>query len=244
MEVALQQALETKTARRQLVRWSAEALALAGKLGDKALRALALHWHGHVLGAVGRPHAGLSFVREAAALCGEDLSGAARCWVLLAQLQGAASARQEAIEAAQEAQRLARACGDLAAEQAAASFEESMMKKPEPERPRQTERPEAPSPEPSAAPEETTAVAQPGAKSLDAAQVGRQLLELVKELTSATEEVELDMAFVDAGMDSLSSVSLVTALNRDFDMGFTPSIMFDYPTIRMLQDYLVEESQS
>ncbi|CAJ1422794.1 unnamed protein product [Effrenium voratum] len=119
-----------------------------------------------------------------------------------------------------------------------------MMKKPEPERPRQTERPEAPSPEPSAAPEETTVVAQPGAKSLDAAQVGRQLLELVKELTSATEEVELDMAFVDAGMDSLSSVSLVTALNRDFDMGFTPSIMFDYPTIRMLQDYLVEESQS
>lgn len=37
-------------------------------------------------------------------------------------------------------------------------------------------------------------------------------------------EVELDTAFIDAGMDSLSGVSLVSMLNRDFETALTPSV--------------------
>lgn len=37
-------------------------------------------------------------------------------------------------------------------------------------------------------------------------------------------QVELDTAFIDAGMDSLSGVSLVSMLNRDFETALTPSV--------------------
>ena len=37
-------------------------------------------------------------------------------------------------------------------------------------------------------------------------------------------QVELDTAFIDAGMDSLSGVSLVSMLNRDFQTALTPSV--------------------
>ena len=79
--------------------------------------------------------------------------------------------------------------------------------------------------------------------ALGIAQFGQQLLRLVKEVTSSTDEIELDTQFVDAGMDSLSGVTLVTMMSREFGMSFTPSTVFDYPSVRTLRDHLLREQQ-
>ena len=64
---------------------------------------------------------------------------------------------------------------------------------------------------------------------------------LIQEVISTSDEIELDTQFVDAGMDSLSGVSLVTMLNREFSTTFTPSTVFDYPSVRTLQEHLLLE---
>eukprot|EP00435_Cladocopium_sp_Y103_P070734 s1182_g35.t3 len=240
--------LEEPQARRKLLRWSAEALALAGKVGDQSLRTLALYWRAYVWGILGRPSSGLSFAREARDLCRklEHKPSEARCWLMIAQLLFAQGSREEALDAASTAQHLAASCGDLEAEVEVQNFKDSLSKK---EVPPAAETPSAPSPAaaspaaPSpAAPEASQGVVS-GKGGLKPEEVGRQLIGFVKELTSGTEEVELDTAFIDAGMDSLSGVSLVSMLNRDFQVALTPSVVFDYPTIRMLQEYLISESQ-
>lgn len=54
----------------QALRSSGEALALAGKLGEAQLRAVALQRRAQVLGHVGRARRGLQLVREAVEICG------------------------------------------------------------------------------------------------------------------------------------------------------------------------------
>jgi len=238
---------EEPQARRQLLRWSAEALALAGKVGDQSLRALALYWRAYVWGILGRPSSGLSFAREARDLCIklEHKPSEARCWLMIAQLLFAQGSREEALDAAGTAQQLAASAGDFETEVEVQNFKDSLSKKEPP-----PETPSAPAPasaSPGQAPPPASAEASQGVVSVSGSlkpeEVGRQLIGFVKELTSGTEEVELDTAFIDAGMDSLSGVSLVSMLNRDFQTALTPSVVFDYPTIRMLQEYLIRESQ-
>lgn len=248
VELTVVEPLEEAAARRKLLRWSAEALAVAGKVGDQSLGALALYWRAYVWGILGRPSSGLSFAREARDLCIklEHKASEARCWLMIAQLLFAQGSREEALDAASTAQHLAASCGDLDAEVEVQNFKDSLSKKEPPPAP---ETPSAPGPAAAASPEDAPSRAEAssgvvsGKGSLKPEEVGRQLIGFVKELTSGTEEVELDTAFIDAGMDSLSGVSLVSMLNRDFQTALTPSVVFDYPTIRMLQEYLIRESQ-
>lgn len=36
---------------------------------------------------------------------------------------------------------------------------------------------------------------------------------------------------------------IMSTFAEDFQVALTPSVVFDYPTVRMLQDYLIQESQ-
>merc|ERR1740130_2002423 len=81
-------------------------------------------------------------------------------------------------------------------------------------------------------------------KGLDAAMVLKKLTELVKNvLTDDDEELHMDMPFMEAGIDSLGSVQLVTDVGKAFQMPLAPSIVFDYPSISSLCEHLVEESK-
>jgi len=84
-------------------------------------------------------------------------------------------------------------------------------------------------------------VAKP--KGLDPAATEKKLVELVRNVLTDDEELHSDMPFMEAGIDSLGSVQLVTDVGKSFQMPLAPSIVFDYPTIRSLTDYLVEESK-
>merc|ERR1719476_1076032 len=80
-------------------------------------------------------------------------------------------------------------------------------------------------------------------KGLDAAFVRKQLMEFVKDVMSTDDELELDSPFMEAGMDSLSSVSLTSMIAKEFKMAMSPSLVFDFPTIKALEDHLVELSE-
>merc|ERR1719181_1370319 len=81
-------------------------------------------------------------------------------------------------------------------------------------------------------------------KGLDAAFVRKQLMTFVKDVMASDDELELDSPFMEAGMDSLSSVSLMSMVAKEFQMALSPSLVFDFPTVRALEEHLVEESKN
>merc|ERR1712226_1813724 len=81
-------------------------------------------------------------------------------------------------------------------------------------------------------------------KGLDAAFVRKQLMTFVKDVMASDDVLELDSPFMEAGMDSLSSVSLMSMVAKEFQMALSPSLVFDFPTVRALEDHLVEESKA
>merc|ERR1712056_91610 len=81
-------------------------------------------------------------------------------------------------------------------------------------------------------------------KGLDPTYVRKQLMSFVKDVMASDDELELDSPFMEAGMDSLSSVSLMSMVAKEFQMALSPSLVFDFPTVRALEEHLVEESKN
>merc|ERR1719321_561022 len=75
-------------------------------------------------------------------------------------------------------------------------------------------------------------------KGLDPVATQKKLLELVKNVLTDDEDLHADMPFMEAGVDSLGSVQLVTDVGKVFQMPLAPSVVFDYPTIRALSEHL------
>merc|ERR1719408_599281 len=98
----------------------------------------------------------------------------------------------------------------------------------------------AQAPEAAAAPVVSVA-AKP--KGLDPIYVRKQLMTFVKDVMATDDELELDSPFMEAGMDSLSSVSLMSMVAKEFQMALSPSLVFDFPTVRAMEDHLVQESK-
>lgn len=242
-ELAL--AAETGDVKQSLLNPSKEAVAVAGKLGDGMLRARALYWRAHALGAVGRHPAARRIAHDAAELLTKlgDAEGRLRCLFLVAELYAAEGLKADALGVVQEVRLLAKSVRDTEAEYEVALLEEEVSRKesqPEPQATHATPQAATEKP-PQAEAREVPEVPVPKETSLDPQEVLKQLLQLVKEVTSSTDEIELDTQFVDAGMDSLSGVTLVTMMSREFGMSFPPSTVFDYPSVRALRDHLLRE---
>jgi len=80
-------------------------------------------------------------------------------------------------------------------------------------------------------------------KGLDPAVARSKIKTLVMNvIADDDEDLELDNPLMEAGVDSLGSVQLVTDIGREFSMSLSPSAVFDFPTIRALTDHIVEES--
>jgi len=84
----------------------------------------------------------------------------------------------------------------------------------------------------------------PKSTGLSKAMVHKKVLETLKmAISDDDDELGMDSALMEAGLDSLASVELVTTLSREFQMQFSPSLMFDFPTGGALADHIVETSQ-
>merc|ERR1712136_501221 len=164
----------------------------------------------------------------------KDLVGQAHANIMVAYLHRAFSERDKAVEAANKALDLAREGKDVNVEAQALECLKKVEDKPE-----IGETPAAPGAAPQ--PVAPTVVAP---KGLDPAMVQVKITEMVKNVLTTDDEVENDSPFMESGMDSLSSVQLVSEVSREFQMSLSPSLVFDFPTIRQLVDHLVEESSS
>lgn len=82
------------------------------------------------------------------------------------------------------------------------------------------------------------------AKGLDPVATQKKIKDLVMQVLTEDEDLGVDTPFMEAGVDSLGSVQLVTDVGKAFQMPLAPSIVFDYPTVRVLSDHLVEEAAS
>merc|ERR1712146_294617 len=85
-------------------------------------------------------------------------------------------------------------------------------------------------------------IAAPSKKGLDLAMVTPKLVSLVKDVLVDDDNIDLDDPFMEAGIDSLGSVQLLTDVGKHFQMTLSPSAIFDYPTVRSLAEFLVGES--
>lgn len=64
--------------------------------------------------------------------------------------------------------------------------------------------------------------------------------DMIKQSTGEETDMELDAAFMDAGMDSLTAVSFRTGLQDQLGVKLPSSLIFDYPTVREVANRVVE----
>jgi len=221
------------------------------------LRAQAAFWRAQMLYCSGGDSEALRMARHAERLfsCMGRSAAASEALTLQAFALLGLGDRKQAMKAAEDALVLARACCAAAAEKSASAFFDQVQRDDaRREQAEQTVAIQAPGPLlPQAAPDDAgdkTAVvpaveAPPEPKGLDPVVVRERLMQMVLDaIASEEEDLQVDTPFMDAGMDSLSSVQFVTEVSREFSMKLSPSLVFDYPNVRGFLGYLVEESKN
>merc|ERR1719221_2395874 len=76
-------------------------------------------------------------------------------------------------------------------------------------------------------------------KGLDPMIVRAKLKDMVKDLISS-DEVDVDTPLMDSGIDSLSSVQFRNDVAKEFNTQLPASLIFDYPNLGALGQYLIE----
>lgn len=74
-------------------------------------------------------------------------------------------------------------------------------------------------------------------KNFDVAATRSMIVELASEATGE-EDIDLDTPLMDAGLDSLASVNFRQRLQAESGLSMPASLVFDYPTVRALIDFM------
>jgi tetratricopeptide (TPR) repeat protein/acyl carrier protein len=82
-------------------------------------------------------------------------------------------------------------------------------------------------------------VVETTSKALDPMVVRAKLKDMVKDLIS-TDSVDVDTPLMDSGIDSLSSVQFRNDVAKEFNTTLPASLIFDYPNLGQLGQYLIE----
>lgn len=218
-----------------------DALDLAGKCGDKKVRASALFWRSEVLVWTFRGGEALLSAQEAEqqfAKC-EDTRGQAHSKVLMADLSLMMGSKEEAKSLSEDALQMVqgvRGCEDVASA-ANAVLERANKKEAAPVVAAVAA---VAGDAPVAAAAAATEVAKP---KMSKDVVLKKVLELANNVVAGgdDEDVAQDVPFMEAGIDSLGSVQFVTDVGKEFGMNLPPSAIFDFPTGRALVDHLIDE---
>lgn len=230
-----------------------EGLILAKKTGDLAARGWCSYWRAQVMTMCRHFEKALKTAQDAqhAFETASVESGVSHSLSLLADLYIVFGNDEKAKQSAEEALTIARACNDAAGEQLALDALQRIEKR------RQEQLAKAPvkaqqqtvvatDDSQSALPAAAAAVsaAPVEKKGLDPAYAKEKLLSLVKDVIASDDEVDQDVPLMEAGMDSLSSVQLMTEVSKAFKLSLSPSLIFDFPTVRALTNHLVEETSA
>jgi len=237
---------------------AAAAQALATQVRDRPLQAVASQWYATALlmSRTPPPEDALRFARKAQSLFREakDASGEAQSLALTAQLL---VYRKEFEQASQNVTRsldLATASGDAEAErvarEASAAVERARAAKSggrvargRPGRPGAAgaESPVAAAAPPGAGgPSQVVATAPKLDLSID--EVKAKVLDMVRESVGDDIDIHAESALMDSGMDSLSSIDFTNQVTKDFNLTGSQSLVFDYPTVTQIVDFIMQEA--
>eukprot|EP00931_Biecheleriopsis_adriatica_P075574 TRINITY_DN49403_c0_g1_i1.p1 TRINITY_DN49403_c0_g1~~TRINITY_DN49403_c0_g1_i1.p1 ORF type:complete len:859 (+),score=258.79 TRINITY_DN49403_c0_g1_i1:93-2669(+) len=243
-----------RAAAEKAMRAANDAITACRHLGSKQLRAGALFWRAQVLGFRGRLEEALHAVIDAER-CFESIGadGAmVQCKVLAADCLAGLKSYDEAKEVAKQAVEQAGHCKDRQAQSQA----KDCLERVEQVEKKSKEIPAAPVQQAIAAPvqgeqapvkpvaEVAASAAVPEQKGLDPALATKRVMAIVSDVIAADDDLSADSPLMEAGMDSLSSVQLVTEVSKEFQMSLSPSLVFDFPTVAAVVAHLVEESNS
>lgn len=78
-------------------------------------------------------------------------------------------------------------------------------------------------------------------KGPDPLMVKNHIIAMVKQMTGGGEQVDADTPLMESGVDSLASVELRTQLQKEFRVNLPSTVMFNYPTIALMSQLLVDE---
>jgi len=233
------------------LRSSAEAVALSGRCNDRGLIAITRFARAQLLHSTNRLQEAQRLAEEALKWFkkAEDPLGEARTLVLQGDVALDLGLKDEARALAEEARSLAQDLGAVAAaaEAEAAALLQRIVERSKVGAPvvqlavQQVALQAGPTGTSEAAAPEAS-LAKPEPKGLDPAVVRAKVMDLTKNLMANDDELANDSPFMEAGMDSLSSVQLMSELGKHFQMAMSPSLVFDFPTVNALADHLVEES--
>mmetsp|Transcript_15266 Transcript_15266/g.43648 ORF Transcript_15266/g.43648 Transcript_15266/m.43648 type:complete len:863 (-) Transcript_15266:232-2820(-) len=234
------------------LKYATEAMGIATKYctkkEDGLLRARSVFWRVQLLHYGGNEAEVIrtgAYAQKLFEECGCE-SGAAEALILQAYAHFNLRDKDKALEVANTALDVARGCGSFATENAALAA----IEKIEYVEPVFVPAQQMFQADPSAMAVQDTgaaaavSVAKPEPKGLDPAMTKQKLMRMVKDVIASDDDLETDSPFMEAGMDSLSSVQLMTEVSKEFQLSLSPSLIFDFPTVRAMVDHLVEESKS
>jgi len=232
-----------------------QALQLAGKAENRALRASVLYKRAATMVIARRVSAAVRDIKEATATFEalEHYHMLGRCLLLSGNIKHGIGQDELGAEDIERANDIAVQTRDPALAKEVENFRRALeerqrqqaatVRAPQVIQPQLEEGQAAAPVAAQAAPE--MSVAAPVVKGLDPEYVHKALAVMVKDAISSDEdELEMDSPFMDAGMDSLSSVALMSMVAKEFQMSLSPSLVFDFPTLRAMEDHLVSESKN
>jgi len=205
-------------------------------------RSSSKYWQAEALICVGRHQQALTAAREAEGFFkqirrGNDHGGTMRSLLLQGRLLKALGRQDEAVQCVEKAVRIASETGNKAAEK---------MGREELQQIHQAEDYGSVANEISDGRRLDTKMADSKVLSagLDRELVSAKLVSHVKSVLTDDQNIDTESPLLDLGMDSLSAIDLQNLIASSFPFTEASStIMFDYPTIRELTEYIVEQSQ-
>eukprot|EP00930_Biecheleria_cincta_P034583 TRINITY_DN23886_c0_g1_i1.p1 TRINITY_DN23886_c0_g1~~TRINITY_DN23886_c0_g1_i1.p1 ORF type:complete len:896 (+),score=242.74 TRINITY_DN23886_c0_g1_i1:117-2690(+) len=183
----------------------------------------------------------------------EDRSQEAAAVILMAECHYAGGKHEKAEETAREGIQLAAACGDVRRQQYGQALlqqinesREAMLQRAKPHMVPMQMMPQAlaaPAVADAGAPAaEVVSVAAPKQVGLDRAMVQQTVQDMARQAIGVDDELYLDSALMDSGMDSLTAVSFRNGLQQNLGVKLPSSLMFDYPTMKEVANRIVELS--
>lgn len=223
-----------------------QALGLSTMADDKFMEGVSLIFLAQARLLNGRFSEALKAATKAELLFAEygDKVQEARAAVIVAQAHSFdESDKEKVMEFANKALEKARAANDWQAEDAAIRILEAIIEKEQKALPPVEAVAAAPGTEIQVAGEAGSVAVEP--KGLDPEAVRPRVFDTVKNVTGAEDEIFMDTPLMDTGMDSLSAVAFRNELNRAFTgVNMPASLMFDYPSINQIVDFVVESSKA
>eukprot|EP00933_Yihiella_yeosuensis_P053990 TRINITY_DN5231_c1_g1_i1.p1 TRINITY_DN5231_c1_g1~~TRINITY_DN5231_c1_g1_i1.p1 ORF type:complete len:823 (+),score=204.10 TRINITY_DN5231_c1_g1_i1:87-2555(+) len=249
---------DSKPLIQKAVRVTAEALQVAGKAQNRGLRAFALFRHAEAKSHAGRLREALRDLDEAIGVYEsiDAMQAVGRCVLLRANIRSAMGEKEKSEADIERAASCAKMVGDgnlmqdvetlrkLIAERDKQEEQKAAAAQAQPVAARASQEEVGGAAAPTPQEVADSVVVEPTKKGLEPEFIRERLKHFVKEAIAEDDDIEMDSAFMDAGMDSLSSVALMTMISKEFQMALSPSLVFDFPTLRALEGHLVEESLS